>query len=197
MRGTQAGKTFRAPHRLNRSLLLVLALAFIAAGGAGLAAALGAFGTALEHHTLYDNPAGRYVGDHGDWIWPLAAAVSVLLALFALRWLLAQIAIQRASSITLDTPSAGGRTTLRAAALTDAVAGEISGYRGVTHATAHLLGDRGDERLAVAITVADRVPFGPLRERIEHDAIGAARTALGDPHFPAVLVIDVTTRPPD
>lgn len=196
MRGTQAGKVYRAPHSLNRGLLIVVALASIAAGGAGIAAALGAFGTGLEHRTLYDNPAGRYVGANGEWLWPVAAAVAVVLGLLALRWLFAQVSSQRASRIDLKAPSGGGYTTLRCGALTDAVADEITGYRGVTRARAHLIGDHGDERLAVAATVADRVPFGPLRERIEREAIGSARTALGDPQFPTVLVFDVTTTPP-
>lgn len=190
------GSTLSAPHALNRFLLIVLALLIIAAGGAGIAAALGAFGSSVEHHTLYDNPAGRYVGDNGRWIWPVAAAVLVIIALFALRWLLTQISIERAGSMTLQTPSKAGSTTLRAAALTDAVTDEIETYRGVTSARAHLLGDPGDLRLAVTVTTADRVPFGPLRERIETTALADARKALGDPTFPIVLVFDTTTKPP-
>lgn len=185
-----------APHALNRLLLIVLALLFIAAGGAGIAAALGAFGSSVEHHPLYDNAPGRYVGDNGEWLWPVAAAVLVVIALFALRWLLTQVSSERTGSMTLDAPSKAGTTSLRAAALTDAVTDEIETYRGVTGARAHLLGDPGDLRLAVAVTVADRVPFGPLRERIETTALADARKALGDPTFPVVLVFDTTTKPP-
>ena len=95
-------KVFSAPHRLNRFLLLLVAFAFIAAGGAGIAAALGAFGSKVAHHTLYDNPPGRYVGDNGDWIWPVAAGISVLVALFALRWLFTQVHLERVGSMLID-----------------------------------------------------------------------------------------------
>lgn len=187
---------FSAPHALNRFLLVLLAALCIAAGGAGIAAALGAFGHAVEHNTLYDNPPGRYVGEHGSWIWPAAAAVLFVIGLLALRWLLTQVSLERTGSMVLDAPSRAGSTTLRATALTDAVTDEIASYRGVESARAHLLGDPGDLRLTVAVTVADRVPFGPLRERIETSALGSARKALGDPQFPVVLVFDVTRKPP-
>ena len=77
--------------RTNRVALTLFGLLVLAAGGAGMAASTGVFGTALSHRTLLANQAGTYIGQHA-WIWYAVAAACLLLALACLRWLLALIA---------------------------------------------------------------------------------------------------------
>ena len=60
----------------------------IAVGAGALAASIGAYDSGTEHSTLMDNPAGRFFGAQGDWLWPVIAAAAAILALLAVRWLL-------------------------------------------------------------------------------------------------------------
>lgn len=184
------------PDRLNRALLTLLALLLIALGGAGLAAGLDAFGSQFAHRTVLDNAFSRYVGRHGSWVWPLIAVATILIALAALRWLATQASSERAGTTRVPGETGHGTTTLRASALSDAVANQIAGYRGVHGAKARLLGDTGNERLDLSITVADRVHFDDVRTRIETQAVADARTALDDPAFPVTVTYDITTKAP-
>ena len=183
------------PDRLNRALLTALALILIALGGAGLAAGLDAFGSSFAHRTVFDNAVCHYIGKHGSWVWPLIAVTTILVALAALRWLATQASTERVSTLAIDADPGQGTTTLRSSALSDAVAAQISTYRGVHSAKAQLRGDT-DERLALTVTVADRVSFASLRQRIETQAVSDARSALGDQHFPVTITYDITTKSP-
>jgi len=117
--------------RVNRVALTLFGLILLAAGGAGLAASTGAFGAALSRHTLLANPAGRYIGHHGGWLWPAIAGGCLLLALACLRWIWALLAsTDRAGDITIPGDTAQGTTILQPAALTDALTREISAYHG-------------------------------------------------------------------
>lgn len=118
--------------RTNRILLLLLALLLITAGAAAGAASIGAFGTATRHNPLIANPTGHFIGTQGGWLWPAAAVAAVILALLALRWLLALLfSTDRAGDLPITPGGSAGRTTLAARALTEAVAEEVESYRGV------------------------------------------------------------------
>jgi hypothetical protein len=180
------------PDRLNRSLLSFVGVLIVALGAAGLCGSFGVFGSGFEHHTLLDNGPAHFVGRNGAWLWPVAAFVAVLLGLAALRWLAAQTSSERAGSLQIRSAAGSGTTTLRSTALTAALEQQVGSYRGVTNVKAAMRGDRGSERLALRVTVADRVEFGALRTKIEHDAVGAARAALGDPELPVRVRYDVS-----
>jgi hypothetical protein len=180
--------------RTNRVMLLVLALLLIAVGAAAGAASIGAFGTATMHGPLIANPTGRFIGAHGGWLWPAAAAAAVILALLALRWLLALLfSTDRAGDLPITTSGSAGRTTLAAQALTEAVAEEVESYRGVNSARARLLGDPADPQLVVNAALEVTADFAALRQRIETGALTHARYAVGDPSLPAQLHLTVTT----
>ena len=184
------------PDRLNRSILLLIALVVIALGAAGLCASVGVFGSGFEHHPLLNNGPAHFVGRNGGWIWPVAAFVAVLFGLLALRWLTAQSSSERAGSVKVRTPAGAGTSTLRSAALTTAIEQQVGAYRGVTSVKAAVRGNRGQERLHVSVTVYDQVEFAALRTRIEGEAVSAARTALGAPTMPVHVAYDMTTRKP-
>ena len=184
------------PDRLNRTLLTLLALVLVALGGAGLAAAVGAFGSSFSHRAVFDNAVCRYVGHHGGWLWPLIAVGSILIAVAALRWLATQASTERVGSIAIRSEAGRGTTTLRSSAITDAVATHVETYRGVRAAHARLRGEGGEERLALRVVVADRVDFAELRAKIETRAVADARSALDDSTFPITVAYDVTTKAP-
>jgi hypothetical protein len=181
--------------RTNRTVLIVLALLLIAAGGAALAASLGVFGSFTQHSTLLDNPTGHFVGRNGAWLWPVAAVAGAILVLLALRWLIALLfSTDRSGDLMMSPRGQSEQTILSAPALTEAVLEEIESYRGVSSARARLLGDPADPRLAVTAALEENADFPALRQRIETEALAHARLAVDNMTLPARLDLTIGTR---
>jgi hypothetical protein len=181
--------------RTNRIMLLLLAVLLIAAGLDAGAASIGAFGTATSRGLLMANPTGHFIGAQGAWLWPAAAVAGLIVALLALRWLLALLlSTDRSGDLLIHSGSPGGRTTLASGALTEAVVQEVEGYRGVSSARARLIGDPEDPELVVTATLEETADFAALRQRIETEAITHARAVVGDAALTAKLDLAVTTK---
>jgi hypothetical protein len=181
--------------RTNRIMLLLLAVLLTAVGLDAGAASIGAFGTATRHSPLMANPTGHFIGAQGDWLWPAAAVAALIVALLALRWLLALLfSTDRSGDLLIHSGSPGGRTTLATGALTEAVAEEVESYRGVSSARARLIGDPEDPELVVTATLEETADFAALRQRIETGALTHARSTVGNPALPAKLDLTVTTK---
>jgi hypothetical protein len=181
--------------RTNRIALLLLALLLIAVGLDAGAASLGLFGRFTQHSRLMANPTGRFFGAQGAWLWPVIAGVALIVVILALRWLAALLfSTDRAGDLPIAPEGRPGRTILAARALTDAVAGEIDGYRGVDSVRARLIGDPGQPRLVVTAILEETADLAALRQRIETEALTHARTALDNPALPVQLNLTVTTR---
>jgi hypothetical protein len=181
--------------RTNRAMLILFAVALSAAGVAGALAGFGAFGEATKHDMLVSEEVSDYFGRHGDWLWPVIAAVAAIIALLALRWLLALLfSTDRAGDLPLTGDRSAGRTTLSAAALTDAVAAEIDSYPGVHSAKARLIGDPLAPTLVITATLEESADLSGLRRRIESNAVRHARQALDNPELPVRLDLTMTNR---
>jgi hypothetical protein len=181
--------------RTNRTMLILFALLLIAVGLDAGAASIGVYGTSTKNSTLMDNPTGRYFGAHGVWLWPVVAVAALIIGLLALRWLIALLFSTDRSGDLLIHPSTGaGRTTLANGALTDAVVGEIEGYRGVNTARARLIGDPEDPELVVTAGLEETADFTGLRQRIETEALTHARQAVGNMALPTQLDLTITTK---
>ena len=181
--------------RTNRALLIVLALLLLAVGLDAGAASVGVYGTATQNNTLMDNPTGHYFGVNGTWLWPVVAVVALIIGVLALRWLIALLfSTDRSGDLLIESGTGAGRTTLANRALTDAVAGEIEGYRGVDSAQARLIGDPGDPELVVRAVLEETADLTALRQRIETEALAHARQALGSMSLPTQLDLTITSR---
>jgi len=181
--------------RTNRTMMLLFAVLLIAVGLDAGAASIGVFGAGTTHSDLMDNPTGHFIGNNGVWLWPVAAVAALIVALLALRWLIAlMFSTDRAGDLLIRSGSGAGRTTLASGALTDAVAEEIEGYRGVNAARARLIGDREDPELVVTAALEETADFAALRQRIETGALTHARAAVGNPSLPTRLDLTVTTK---
>jgi hypothetical protein len=181
--------------RTNRTLMLLSALLLIAVGLDAGAASIGVYGAGTAHSHLMANPTGHFIGANGVWLWPVAAVAALIVALLALRWLLAlMFSTDRSGDLLIRSGSPAGRTTLASGALTDAVVEEIEGYRGVNAARARLIGDREDPELVVTAALEETADFTALRQRIETEALTHARQALGNMALPVQLDLTISTR---
>ena len=190
--------------RTNRVVITLVGAIAVALGVGGLLAAAGVFGNRFQHRQLVDNGFSRYVGKHGVWLWPAIAAVTLVLVLLALIWLLRLLfSTDRSSGIAISTAPtdkeniddrAGGRTSMTATALAQAVTDEIETYHGVTGAKARILGGPANPTLAIEVTASRRAELAPLVNRIEQQAITHARQSLAKPRLPVKLDIAVTDK---
>jgi hypothetical protein len=181
--------------RTNRVMMLLFAVLLIAAGLDAGAASIGVYGAATAHGHLMANPTGHFIGANGVWLWPVAAVAALIVALLALRWLIALLfSTDRSGDLLIRSGSGAGRTTLAGGALTDAVVEEIEGYRGVNAARARLIGDREDPELVVTAALEQTADFTALRQRIETEALTHARQALGDMALPTQLDLTISTK---
>jgi len=123
--GTLAA-TSRAPgtRRANRTVLALIGFVLLAAGAAGIAAGTGLFGDGVRTNKVIPQDTRDWVAAH-DWFWLAVAAGSILIALLALRWLLAQTSTNRLRQLDVESDRSAGRTVLSGTAVTDAIAAEI------------------------------------------------------------------------
>lgn len=179
--------------RTNRTVLLALGLLLFSAGVLGALAGFGVFGSHVKNESLVDNPVGRYLGANGKWLWPVIAVVAALAVLLALRWLWQLLfSTDRAGDLRVTASRDAGRTTIATGALTDAVAEEVGHYRGVEKASARLIGDSTAPTLVINAVLDHSADPTGVRRRIEAEAAGHARTAIGNPELPVQLDLTVT-----
>jgi hypothetical protein len=181
--------------RTNRFALTLFGLLVLLIGAAGLAASVGAFGHSFSHRTLFANRVSTYIGDHGEWVWPAAAGVSLVIALLALRWILALvISTDRAGDIPIPVAMSDGTTVLQPAAIIGALTREVSTYHGVDNTHGRIIGDGAAPELILEVTARQSADLHVLYQRIEAEAFAHARQALDKESLPIKLDLDVSRR---
>jgi len=173
----------RTLDRVNRVVLVLLGLVLVAAGAAILASALGAFGQAVSDRAVLDRETDDYLVENA-WVWWAAAGVCLLIAILALRWLLAQLTTNRVGRVVLQRGRAEGDTVVRGAAISAAVEDDVESFYGVRTARLRLYGDQTAPTARLAVDVDDRADLAELRERIEHEAVTSLRRCLDVPSLP-------------
>ena len=167
----------RRPDRLNSTVISLLGLLLLGLGAYGLARGYGAFGDGRARDPVLGDKVRDFVSRNEDWFWPVAAAVSLLLAWLALRWLLAQIHTPTVSH--LPVPADGpGRTDLIASGATAALAHDIETYPGVRAARARMTDDDPSPEVEITVDVHDDADTVDVRRRIEEHALARFVTAL-------------------
>lgn len=172
---------------VNRFVLGLLGLLLVAAGVLGLLVSFDVLG---DSGAPLLPQAARDFSDDQPWFWWAVAAVCLLVSLFGLLWLLAQLRSDRVSRLDLTSDDRDGQTTVHASALTDAVEAEVEALRGVLDASARLL-DRRGRRLEVTADLAEHADIAEVRRTIEDRVVAHARQAVDDPEMP----VDVVLRP--
>jgi hypothetical protein len=183
--------------RTNRTALIVFGCLVLLAGAAGMLTSVGVFSNAFSKHALFANQVSTYIGKNGAWVWPAAAAVCLLIALAALRWILVLlVSTDRAGDITLPGAKDHGTTKLPPAALTGALAGEVGSYHGVDSVRGRIIGDPASPQLVLTVTATPAADLSALHQRLESEALAHARQALGKQDLPVQLDLDVSRRSP-
>ena len=167
--------------RLNRVVLAVLGLLLLGAGGLGLVAGAGVFPG--HHDPQIFPPSVRTYARTTDWFWWAVAGACLVIAILALRWLVDQLRTERASRLDLTTETREGVILVHAGALTDAVAEEAEGLRGVTRATAGLRDHHG-KKLTLAVDLADYADIAAVRDGLEGSVVAHARQVVDDATLP-------------
>jgi hypothetical protein len=176
------------PARLNRTVLAVLGLVCLAAGGVVLLIGTGLLGNLLpvpaDAPLL---PPGLVIPGWGP---SAVAAVAVVIGLLALRWLIAQTIRRPAgSNWQLSPDTATGTTHIDSHAAVRPLADEIEHYPGVRSATASLTGPRQQPHLYLRVSADDHADISELRRRIGSNAIPRLMQALNLPALPADMLL--------
>jgi hypothetical protein len=179
--------------RTNRVVLALVGLLLAVGGAAVLATGTGLFGARVAREPVISRTVERFV-DANTWLWPVAGAVAVVLALLSLLWLLRQGRADRVGELPLVRDERG-HTDLTAAALTGALEDEVEGYRGATRASAVLTGSTAAPRLSLTVTLDGRVPPAELHARLVEQAVAHARTAVGRPDLPVRIELLLPRHP--
>ena len=178
--------------RTNRTALIVFGSLVLLAGAAAMLTSVGVFSNAFSKHALFANQVSTYIGKNGAWVWPAAAAVCLLIALAALRWILVLlVSTDRAGDITLPGAKDHGTTKLPPAALTGALAGEVESYHGVDSVSSRIIGDAASP-VVLSVTATPTADLPALHRRLESEALAHARQALGKQDLPVQLDLDVS-----
>lgn len=178
------------PARLNRTLLLLVAIVLIAAAaftlllGSGVLAGLGL------NRPDRGSPLTAASLSPPTWVAYLAIAVAALVGLLCVRWLIAQT-IRKPSSGTwrLENDPATGTTRIDAQIAVDPLVDEVETYPGVHRASARLSGTAARPFLHLVIGTEDAADITDLRRRVDTQAIPRLRRALDLPTLPADLLI--------
>lgn len=168
------------PDRLNSTVLSLLALGLVGIGAYGLARGYGAFGDGRAADPVLGDAVVAFVFRNADWFWPLAAAVSLLVAWLGLRWLVAQVHTPSISRLPVQADGPG-RTELAASGAATALAADIERYPGVRAARARMTDDDPSLEVEIIVDVHDGADAVAVRRSIEEVALARFSAALEVP----------------
>jgi hypothetical protein len=184
----------RRTARGNRIGMAVIGLVLIVAGAAALARGLAIRPALLgpAHAAVIDEQTRRYAAGHW-WFWPALAAIAVVVAVLALRWLAVQTRSDAIGHIGLEPDPRHGVTRLSAGAATGAFEDDLSASPYVQRVNATVTGAPTTPRLALTVTLhTDADPAGANR-RI-NQALARLRHALETERLTATVRIRTTGR---
>lgn len=174
--------------RVSRTGLVIIGLILLLSAGAVLARGLNTSTDVLgnPHAPLLTHGQVQYPTTN-NWVWPVVAAASFIIAVLALWWMAAQARIRAVRRIPLEPDHMHGTTTLRADAATDAMTDELRNHPSIRAADALLHGSSVTPGLRLGVTAENRADPGLVRAGIENEALPHLRGALELDKLPTVL----------
>lgn len=186
----------RRTARGNRLGLAIVGVLLVAGGGAALARGLGVLPGLPAAQPLLNAAERRFAKDT-PWFWYVVAAVAVIIAVLAIRWLLVQtrsgaLRVLRVPGASDGNQAAGGRTRMPARAATRAVTDELAAHRSIAHAGAVLTGSPSAPRLRLNVTADQDCDWPRVRETLNGEALTHLRRALELDALPARVHVHLT-----
>ena len=168
-----------AVDRLNRFVLLLIGMLFLAAGAYGLARGFGAFGQDRADDPTLPQGIADFAARNTEWFWPVVALAALVLAYLGLRWFGAQIPTpESVRQIDLTKDSTRGTTHVRAAGVARALAADVDRQEGVSSARARFVSRDGRADLEVVAEIFDDADLEEVRRHIEGRALRKFRRVL-------------------
>ncbi len=172
---------------VNRAVLTLLALLLLAAGVIMVLLGFGLFFLAPGSAVL-PAVATTWVEDR-PWLWWVAAAVSLAIALLGLRWLIAQLRTDGVGSFALISASGSdGLTQVRSSGVTEAVEDDAESIQGVERASARVAG-HDVQRVELTVTTTEEADMSAVRRGLEDQTVSRLRAALDPPDLPVQIEI--------
>jgi hypothetical protein len=177
----------RRGDRLARLTVLLTGLVLVLGGGAALSRGLGVFdrwvgaGAAdRSASVLVTDDVSRWFSEHGGVVWPVAAAVALLLAFLGYRLLRGQLwpAVPRSRVIDLSDDPAVGTTRVPSSLATSAFTADLAGIAGVEGAATTMRGDPARPVVDVRLDVAEDADVTAVLTELESGALARLRSSL-------------------
>jgi hypothetical protein len=181
--------------RVNRVLISLFGLAFLAAGVIGLLIGAGVFGDSAAHTPLISPQMQDYARQNSSWYWVVVGSSAAAVALLAMWWLYSQASSGRMPSVHLVENHTDGSTRLQAAALTSAVEADISRYPGVENSSVSLHHWPTAPVLRVGVSLLASADIREVRQQIETHAAVRARQATGWDQLPVHIRLRLDVAP--
>ena len=167
------------PERLNRIVLSIVGLVLIALAAYGLLRSFGALGEDQAEAPVLTRGVKDFLDRNAEWFWPVVAAVALIRAYLADRWLKAQIRpVPTVRDVELARGPQGDYTRLRASGAVQALAADIEDDPGVRSANARLVSGRPDPELDVTVDLFEDADVSAVRRRVEQDVLRRFRGAI-------------------
>lgn len=177
----------------NRVWLAVTGLAFLAAGGAVPAIALGAFGSARAHRPVCTAVMSRWIAAHAR-LWPALVAAACAVALLGIWWLAAQgrgVVLRR---LAMGGPGAGA-TRMGARVAVRTIGADVGSYAGVRAVRCRLAGRPARPGVRLRVTCDEAADLAGLAVRIRREALAALRATLDRADLAGVVIFAVEPAP--
>ncbi|HEY2695342.1 MAG TPA: alkaline shock response membrane anchor protein AmaP [Pseudonocardiaceae bacterium] len=177
------------PARLNRTLLAVLGVVLLAAGGFAVVVHFGWWRVLDPDSRLI--PGTALPGTVALYV---TAAVAIILGLLCLRWLAAQLLVKsKTRMLRFEHDIDTGRTELAANVAIAPFLAEVAAYPGVHAARGTLHGARADARLHLVITADQDGDLGEIRRALHDNGLPRLRHALDLELLPVGVEFRVAT----
>lgn len=173
---------------LNRTLLALIGLLLVAAGGVTGAAHFGKLSGVEPGTSLVPGTAPP-----PSWVWYLVAAAAVLLGLLLLRWLAAQLTRKPKTHLWHYTADSG-RTELSPGTAIEPFLTEVRSYPGVHTAHATLAGTRDDPALALVLSADQDGDLTAIRRQLDTHGLPRLREAIDLDTLPVTIEFRFTTK---
>jgi hypothetical protein len=134
---------------------------------------------------IADGPVRSFFAGASPWIWWAVAALSIVVALLGLRWLLVQGRRESRESLRLEA-GPGGVTDVAGDGLAGAVAADAEYYPVVLDADAALAGERDRPEVRMRLAADENAPMSAVREHLADVTIPHLRDALDVDRVPVV-----------